>query len=210
MNQEYLKIELGGHIFKLLPQKAVLWVDKRILLLADIHAGKASHFRKNGIPLSTDHLLHDLNIISALLETHEVDKIIILGDLYHTSQNVENTLIDKWLMDLDVVVELIIGNHDRHSLRFSKLTKKEPYLLHNIFLSHEPHAGEHPNIYGHLHPSYTMTGKGRQTIRLPAFYHNKKQLILPAFGSVNGGKMYKELVKKCEVTLVSMEGLWSI
>ena len=36
----------------LLPEKAV-WIDSMgVLLIADLHFGKAAHFRKSGIPIS--------------------------------------------------------------------------------------------------------------------------------------------------------------
>jgi DNA ligase-associated metallophosphoesterase len=202
-----LDITVSGHDFTLLPQKAVIWQSQKTLLLADVHAGKASHFRNNGIPLSTDHLLSDLNRIASILEEYQLEKIIFLGDLYHSSQNIENTLIDEWLTSLDVEVELIIGNHDRHSIQHSVLTKKQAYAMEGIFLSHEPEENDYFNICGHLHPAYILSGKARLNLRLPAFYHSKKSLILPAFGSINGGNMYKDLVKKAKVVLVSNDGL---
>jgi DNA ligase-associated metallophosphoesterase len=202
-----VNVALAGHRFTLLPEKAAIWESKKTLLIADVHAGKASHFRNNGIPLSTDHLLSDLNRIAGILETYDLQKISFLGDLYHTSLNIENTLIDEWLNSLDIEVELIIGNHDRHSLKHSTLTKKESYEIDGILLSHEPEKSDYFNICGHLHPAYNLSGKARQQIKLPAFYHAETSLILPAFGSVNGGRMYKELIKKAKVILVGDDGL---
>ena len=207
MTQSSIDINSGGHVFTLLPQKVAIWKSKKILLLADVHAGKASHFRNNGIPLSTDHLLSDLNRIADILEAYDLQKLILLGDLYHTTQNIENTLIDEWLTSLNIDVELIIGNHDRHSIQHSLLTKKESYELDGILLSHEPTDSAYFNICGHLHPAYTMTGKARLNIKLPAFYHTEKSLILPTFGSINGGKMYPDLVKKAKIILVGDDGL---
>jgi DNA ligase-associated metallophosphoesterase len=207
VKEETNDIRIAGQNFTLLPQKAAIWKERRILLIADVHAGKATHFRKNGIPLSTDHLLEDLNTIAIILTTYDIEKIIFLGDLYHTSQNIENTLIDDWLGKLSVDVELIIGNHDRHSLRYSKLVKREAYVQDKILLSHEPEESEYFNICGHLHPAYTLKGKARLHIKLPAFYHGTNFLILPAFGSINGGKMYKDLAKKSSITLISSDSL---
>jgi DNA ligase-associated metallophosphoesterase len=202
-----LDITFGGQSFTLLQEKAVYWNNQKTLLIADVHAGKASHFRSHGIPLSTDHLLHDLNIILELIEHCNCEKVIFLGDLYHTHSNIENKLIDSWLNELNVSVELIIGNHDRHSISGSDIANKESYVTQGILLSHEPAEIGIPNICGHLHPAYNLYGKGRQQLKLPAFYFATDQLILPAFGSVNGRKMYPDLVKKSQVILVSEEGL---
>lgn len=202
-----LNIQIAGQRFSLLKEKAVYWHKQKMLLIADVHAGKASHFRANGIPLSTDHLLNDLNTINTLSKRLNATKVCFLGDLYHTSNNLENTLTDQFLNELDVEVELVIGNHDRHSIRHSNLTSREAYAIDGILLSHEPVKTELFNIYGHLHPAYTMGGKGRQSIKMPSFYVGKQDLVLPAFGSINGGKMYKDLVKKSKVVLASEDGL---
>ncbi|MFM1897944.1 MAG: hypothetical protein RL577_184, partial [Bacteroidota bacterium] len=42
-------------------------------------------------------------------------------------------------------------------------------------------------ICGHLHPVYSLRGKGRQSLRLPCFWLNKQRLVLPAFSSLAGG-----------------------
>ena len=43
------RIELCGQELELLPQKAIYWKDRNCLLIADLHLGKSTHFRKNGI-----------------------------------------------------------------------------------------------------------------------------------------------------------------
>ncbi|MFT5817880.1 MAG: hypothetical protein ACI95K_001367 [Lentimonas sp.] len=42
---------------------------------------------------------------------------------------------------------------------------------------------------------------------MPAYYLSATQLVLPAWGSVNGSKMYKDIVKISDVILVSEDGL---
>ncbi|NNJ55516.1 MAG: metallophosphoesterase, partial [Bacteroidia bacterium] len=112
---ESIDIDILGQHFVLLKEKALYWKERKYLLLADVHAGKASHFRNNGIPLSTDYLLQDLNKINELIEHLNPLKIIILGDLFHSDRNIENKLVESWIEELSVDVELIIGNHDIHS-----------------------------------------------------------------------------------------------
>ena len=40
-----------GQTLILHPAKAIFWKEKSRLLLADVHLGKAGHFRKVGIPV---------------------------------------------------------------------------------------------------------------------------------------------------------------
>jgi hypothetical protein len=42
---------------------------------------------------------------------------------------------------------------------------------------------------------------------MPAYYLSATQLVLPAWGSVNGSKMYKDIVKISDVILLSEDGL---
>ena len=205
-----LDITASGQKFTLLGEKAIYWGEQKTLLLSDVHAGKATLFRDNGIPLSTDHLLRDLDTISSLCKRLDIQKICILGDLYHTTYNPENKLIDDWLHSLEIEIELVVGNHDIHSIRKSGIPSRLPYELNGIMLSHEPTDSAAFNICGHLHPAITLSGKGRQHIKMPAFYHSLNQLTLPAFGSLNGARVYEDLVNKSDVYGVSDFGIIKI
>ena len=207
---ESIEAEICGQHFALLKEKVLYWKERKYLLLADVHAGKASHFRNNGIPLSTDYLLNDLNKIDALINHLNPLKIIILGDLFHSNRNIENQLVESWINGLSVDVELIIGNHDVHSIHQSTIASKMPYELDSIWLSHEPADTELFNICGHLHPAYAISGKARQHIRVPSFYKGPNFLDLPSFGSLTGKKVYKNLVQVSEVVIVTEEGLLAV
>ena len=210
MTKAALHFTLRGQRFSLLKERMVYWHDKKTLLIADLHAGKAAHFRKNGIPLSTDHLLADLNIIEQLIPSTQASKICFLGDLYHSTANEENDLIERWITDLGIAAELVIGNHDKYSIHKASIKCTEAYEENGILLSHEPEESDFFNICGHLHPAYVMGGKARSSFKFPSFYLSENCLILPAFGSVNGGKMYKDLVKNAQVILATPEGLIAI
>jgi metallophosphoesterase superfamily enzyme len=44
-----LEVEVQGELLSLLPEKAIYWKSRKALLIADLHLGKAGHFRKHGI-----------------------------------------------------------------------------------------------------------------------------------------------------------------
>lgn len=51
MSKLSVNVNFGGVLMEFLPQKA-LWIkDLETLLIADLHFGKAAHFRKSGIPI---------------------------------------------------------------------------------------------------------------------------------------------------------------
>ncbi|MFT4875763.1 MAG: metallophosphoesterase superfamily enzyme [Bacteroidia bacterium] len=94
-----------------------------------------------------------------------------------------------------------------HSFLGSKILCKEAYELDGILLCHKPAESDFVHICGHLHPAYILSYKARQHIKTPTYSLSTTQLILPALGLVNGGKMYKDIVKISDVILVSEGGL---
>ena len=76
-----------GMELTLLPEKAVWIGSLRVLLLADIHLGKASHFRKSGIPVPEQ--VHDLDYqrLGKLIQDYSPKDVYFLGDLFHSSWN---------------------------------------------------------------------------------------------------------------------------
>ena len=44
-------IQIKEETLHLLPEKAILWMKHKCLLIADLHIGKVGHFRKNNIPI---------------------------------------------------------------------------------------------------------------------------------------------------------------
>jgi metallophosphoesterase superfamily enzyme len=64
----------------------------------------------------------------------------------------------------------------------SPIIRRDPF-----FFTHHPSEEEGCfNFSGHLHPAIRLRGMGRQSLRLPCFFRNEKQMILPAFGEFTG------------------------
>src|SRR5205085_178911 len=99
----------------LLPQRAIFWHDRRTLLVADPHFGKAATFRSAGIPIPRGTTTADLARLDAALDATKAERLIFLGDLLHAkSGRAAATLavIRTWRTrreQLDVV--LVRGNH---------------------------------------------------------------------------------------------------
>lgn len=189
-----MQIVLAGTDILLLPQKAMFLPEQAILIIADLHLGKAQHFRKSGIFMPTGGSAKDYLTLNALIEQHNPQQVWFLGDLFHSVHNSEwlqfEAFIHQW-PDLDFT--LVRGNHD--------IIKKEYYdtlninvvpevlRLDNLLFSHEPLAEveeDKINIAGHIHPGCLIHGKGRQTYRLPCFHLSGQNFLLPAFGYLTG------------------------
>lgn len=192
-------IEFDGIELTLLKEKAI-WVPRlSILLIADLHFGKAAHFRKSGIPIPEP--IHDADVyqLKKLLEEFKPAQTYFLGDLFHSDWNSQWDYFKLFLEHFPTTeFHLIKGNHDILSpLAYQQSSLKihnEPLTLGSLILSHEPMEiipEGHLNLCGHIHPGIRLVGKARQSVRIPCFFESRSQLILPAFGNFTGLALVK-------------------
>jgi len=187
----YKEIFLFEEPFYLLPQKAMYRPIKNQLILSDIHLGKASHFRKNGIPMPKESHLKDIDTLHYLMNKWKPHTVLILGDLFHSKFNNEWLWFKSFMMEYPIVSFMLVeGNHDvlkENIYDISNLFKVEIIEEDHFIFSHHPlKENKKFNICGHVHPGLKLTGSAKQTIKLPCFYLNKTHLILPAFGYLTG------------------------
>lgn len=190
----HYSIEFSGFELHLLKEKAIWSPELKSLFLSDLHFGKASHFRKSGIPIPEPIHDEDLLKIEFLISTYQPEHFYFLGDLFHSDWNEQWDTLNNFLRNFkETIFHLVKGNHDILELSSYSTSNFEihpqPIELGKLFLSHEPQS-EIPigliNLCGHIHPGVRLVGKGRQSFRLPCFYLRDNQLILPAFGNFTG------------------------
>lgn len=187
----YLEIHLHEEPFLLLPQKALFRPLYRQLILGDVHLGKATHFRRQGIPMPAQSHLRDVDTLHYLLDTYKPETVVILGDLFHSSYNSEWVWFKALLMHYpDIQFVLVQGNHDilpEAAYEVPNLMKVAHLEeLHLIFTHHPLERSRKFNICGHIHPGIRLNGMARQSAVFPCFYKTQRQLILPAFGNLTG------------------------
>ena len=179
----------------LLPQKAIFWKDRKTLILADVHLGKSTHFRKAGIGIPQQLSFEDLEVLSVLLDEHQPEQLIFLGDLFHSDKNSDWHLFAAWRRKYaQVNIILIKGNHDIIADdNFALLDIKiyEELLLAPFRLAHHPVKevnveAEFYTLCGHIHPGVQLRGKGGDGVTLSCFSFGKVQAILPSFGKFTG------------------------
>jgi len=176
------------------PCRGILWEEKRTLLIADLHLGKAAHFRKQGLAAPAAIINQNFSNLKQLLDDFHPVKVLFLGDLFHSSLNNVWVKFAKFLSDYtEISFELVKGNHDILSADIYKesvMKIHNPHLIIEPFIfSHYPLGTEdlqHYNFYGHLHPGVVLEGTGKQVMKLPCFYFARKQAVLPAFGAFTG------------------------
>lgn len=191
-----MNIEIQNELFQLLPEKALLWKKKNLLIFSDVHLGKAETFQSFGIPIPSSINLEDLNKMAGLIEQYEIQEVLILGDLiHHKSSWTEElflTLQDFLIFHKHVKFKLLIGNHERGSMEFLKELPIEiiqgDYKVGSINFSHghEEVIGPCFTIQGHIHPVIVLRD-GPVRLRLPCFVLDQQSLVLPSFGGFTGG-----------------------
>ena len=185
---------LGQHLI-LIPDRALLWKDKKLLIVADPHFTKAQIFRDAGIPVPEGMTADDLKRLSFLMDQFQPSRLLFLGDLIHG--RVDNAVvfaqrIDQWRRrHRDVTFLLVTGNHDLRSgvppVQFGFQQEASEILFDPFVFSHKPIAdSSFYGIAGHLHPAVTISGKGHQRETLPCFCFGPRAALLPAFGSFTG------------------------
>lgn len=197
---KFQTIELRGETLHLLPEKAIYWKAKGLLLIADLHLGKSAHFRKNGIAVPAKAENKNWELLTKLFQKVKPKRVNFLGDLFHSVHNKEWEVFENLINEFpDIQFELTIGNHDILSPElYHKLNLKlfETLIEGPFIFTHEPieKESEYYNLAGHIHPGVKLKGKGNQKHRLACFHFGKNKGLLPAFGSFTG--LYTIQVKK--------------
>ena len=182
----------NGQTLVFLPDKA-LWVEEhQLLLIADVHLGKADHLQAHGIAIPSDGERANLQRIKQLSQRWQPAELIVLGDLVHHPKAISRELEQRVVALLDSLncpVTWVEGNHDRRS-HLGTLQGQASQSRQGLWLSHEP---EEPpegqlNICGHLHP-VSILRQASDQMRLPCFslLRSIPRLVLPAFGCLTGG-----------------------
>jgi len=189
-----MQIDLLNEKVELLPQKAIWFKARKLLLIADLHFGKINHFRRSGIPVPVKANDKNTELLINLLNQTKPDRIVFLGDLFHSHYNEEWEVVGQIRKHFSACsFELVLGNHDILSelqyQRHSMIVYPSELKIGDFVFTHEPMDTVSKGVYnlsGHLHPGVQLQGTGKQSITLPCFYFGKQQGILPAFGSFTG------------------------
>lgn len=188
-----MEVVISGEAFDLLPQKAVWWKARRMLMLADLHLGKVNHFRKSGIPVPVKANNKNWENLVELIMLYRPERVLCLGDLFHSHYNFDwEVMIELVRNYQEIQFELVMGNHDvlsqhqytRSNMRLYDQLEEGPFLLTHHPVE-EPHAQLY-NLAGHIHPGVRLVGRGRQSLVLPCFYFGERRGLLPAFGMFTG------------------------
>ena len=190
-----LTIELRGEQLVLLAERAVFWVRRQTLLIADAHFGKAATFRAASIPVPSGTTMEGLARLDTLVRTTGASRVVFLGDFLHARTGRAPEMLaafQRWHeANREVRLVLVRGNHDRQagdpppSLGVGCIDA--PFVETPFVMTHHPTtSAEGYVIAGHIHPGVPLYGPARQRERLPCFWFSTDYAVLPAFGDFTG------------------------
>ena len=203
----------AGERLVLLPQRALHWPAASTLLITDPHFGKGATFRQAGLPVPRGGTQADLAKLEQALLATRAERLIILGDFFHTrTSRAAHVLaaLQSWRdRHASLAVTLVRGNHDQHAgdppAALDIECVPQPLSLPPFACLHHPLDfddsspflfGDPSNqielpaeafaLAGHVHPVVTLRDRS-SALRLPCFYFGARQALLPAFGRFTGG-----------------------
>lgn len=187
-----MKIRFAGHDFILDPSGALLWPEKKMLIVGDLHLEKSSHYARRGFFLPPYDSHETLTRLMTLLLKTNSESLLILGDCFHDRAGYkrlshEDYRIFDELRDYNPI--WIRGNHDGDFVPAGMISY-ETYEESGISFRHEP-SGQPYEINAHLHPKATINYKG-SLISRRCFASDESRIIIPAFGSYTGGLDVKD------------------
>lgn len=185
-----LPITINGQELVLHTSGAAFLPAQKLLLIADVHLGKVTHFRRHGVGLPTEAVKNNFARLSGTADLFHAETVCFLGDLFHSGMNSEWKLFAEWVQSRSEKLLLVSGNHDVISpaaYRRLGIAVVPELIVGGFLLTHAPEEREGLfTICGHIHPGVKLYGTGRQSLVLPCFVRSRRQLILPAFGAFTG------------------------
>lgn len=194
-NADRLVTHLLGETVELLALRALHWPAARTLFVADVHLGKAAAFRSGGVPVPRGATAADLDRLSTLIETTHASTLVVLGDFLHAASGRVPALEAAFLawrrLHAKISLLLVRGNHDAHAgdppRAWGIDVVCEPHPLAPFLACHRPHSpATGYALCGHIHPGIWVSGRARESARLPCFLLGSRRALLPAFGRFTG------------------------
>ena len=192
------KITIKKQDLCLSSERSIYWEQEKALVVSDLHIGKTGHFRKAGIAVPQSVFREDMQRLISLIQYFKPQKLIVVGDMFHSSANKELDLFKRWRADFESLeIKLVKGNHDILNRRWYAQSRIELFdstlKISEFCFQHDPgecgkdDVGKNHYVFsGHIHPGITIHGSGKQTLKFPCFYFTDSFCILPAFSRFTG------------------------
>jgi DNA ligase-associated metallophosphoesterase len=183
-----MNLDFYKHQFFLHPSGAMFWPLENLLVVADMHLEKGTHYAKRGYFLPPYDTRKTLARLLDILKFFNPSRIMILGDCFHDAHAYQRLGSEERAMFnslLDYNPLWVKGNHDGDFVP-EGFESHDNVEMHGLRFRHEAVPGDIAEISGHFHPKIELAHKGGYFSR-PCFVEDGKKLFLPAFGAYTGG-----------------------
>jgi DNA ligase-associated metallophosphoesterase len=169
----------------------LIWPERRLLAVADLHLEKGSGFAARGQLLPPYDTAQTLARLADAIERHDPETVICLGDSFHDGRAAQRLGLEdgerlaglirtrRWIW--------IAGNHDPAPPADLGGMVQEELILGPLLFRHVAAAAAAPGeVSGHFHPKAAFSWRGWR-VGGRCFIGDERRLILPAFGAYAGG-----------------------
>ncbi|MGI8602855.1 MAG: ligase-associated DNA damage response endonuclease PdeM [Verrucomicrobiales bacterium] len=191
-----VRLQICGQTLDLHPSHCAFWLERRTLIVADLHLGKAAAFRQNGLAVPEGGTEDDLARLEKVLGDTAAERLIIVGDLFHSPSGYQREVfeaIGAWRRKHpDLRLTLVPGNHDRQLERVPRewdVDIRAARLADSPFtFAHDPSSVDPGSFFicGHLHPAIRLGHSRQSSLCAACFWLRRNLLVLPGFGSFTG------------------------
>jgi DNA ligase-associated metallophosphoesterase len=184
--------DLAGERFLALGCGALFWPAEAMLLVADLHLEKGSHFAARGWLLPPHDSLETLRRLEAAAAATGARRVAALGDSFHDSDGPgrlepeARAALARLVSGLDWL--WVTGNHDGASGAALGGQAVDELSLRGVALRHEARPGfAGAEISGHFHPKVRVPLRGGRMVSRRCLARVADRLVLPAYGAYAGG-----------------------
>jgi DNA ligase-associated metallophosphoesterase len=183
-------VHVGGQRLLLDPAGVLVWPEERVLVVADLHLEKATHFAAKGQLLPPWDTAMTLDRLGRAVRHWSPRTVIALGDSFHDAGGsgrmaaTDGARLSALSRGLSVI--WVLGNHDPSPPAALAGDAVQEVTIGPLTFRHEPVAGARGEIAGHLHPKASVPARGCLVSR-PCFVADAHRVLLPAFGAFTGG-----------------------
>lgn len=171
---------------------ALLWPERRTLIVADLHLEKGSAFAAKGQLLPPYDTAATLAGLGEAAERHGAERVVCLGDSFHDGEAAERlseadgATIRALTRRYDWI--WICGNHDPAPPAEWGGRVEPELVVGALLMRHEakPLVTAPGEVSGHFHPKAAVTVRSRR-LTSRCFVTDGRRIVLPAFGAYTGG-----------------------
>ncbi|MCC7276307.1 MAG: ligase-associated DNA damage response endonuclease PdeM [Alphaproteobacteria bacterium] len=183
-------VELNGATLLLDPSGALVWRDRALLVVADLHLEKGSSFARRGTLLPPYDTTATLEALARTLRRWQPRTVLCLGDSFHDDAaperlgNGDRSRLRTLVAGHDWI--WVAGNHDPGLPPDIGGRVEAAVTLGGLVFRHAAAGTGAGEVSGHFHPKASVATRARR-ITGRCFVTDGRRLVLPAFGAYAGG-----------------------